>query len=234
MAIQERQGAAVTAAVGGTVLAVNAAAGDSVTAGQVLVVVDGGEGFTVTLTLPLNTVKELAIGDPAAFTAGSTDQELTGQVTSIGVVNLSSTSVPSFEVILAVDPTDATLFDGASATTVITVESSENVVTVPTSAVHLSGADATVQVLRDSKLVDVPVTVGALGAELTEIADGVALGEEVVLADLSKDVITETSSSGGSSLVGGGMTGGGGNMRVTVVPQNPGGGAGGGPVMRGG
>ncbi|MDR2566389.1 MAG: biotin/lipoyl-binding protein [Bifidobacteriaceae bacterium] len=230
IARSERQAGTLTAAIGGTVLAVNAVAGDSVSAGQVVAVVDAGQGFTVNLTLGLSTVKELAIGNPAVFTAGSTDQELTGQITSIGITNLSNTSVPAFAVALSVDQADARLFGGASVTVLITVASSDNVVTVPTSAVHISASQASVQVLRGSELTEAPVTVGALGAELTEIVDGVALGDVVVLADLSKDVIEETSStSGGSSLVGNGMTTGGG-LTVTVVPP---GGAGGGPMMRG-
>ncbi|MDR0592398.1 MAG: HlyD family efflux transporter periplasmic adaptor subunit [Bifidobacteriaceae bacterium] len=228
----ERQAATLTATVSGTVVAVNAAAGGAVTAGQTVVVVDAGAGFTVTMTLGLSTIKELAVGNPAVFTAGSTAAELTGQVTGIGVTNLSNTSVPSFAVVLSVDQADAELFSGASVGVVITVASSDDVVTVPTSAVHVSGNDATVQRLEGSELTDVPVTVGAMGAELTEIIEGVALGDLVVLADLSKDVIEETSSTasnGVSSLVGGGMTVGGG-LNSNVVPAVPGGA---GPMMRG-
>ncbi|MDR3360015.1 MAG: HlyD family efflux transporter periplasmic adaptor subunit [Bifidobacteriaceae bacterium] len=196
IAVQQRQGAVLTAAIGGTVLAVNAAAGQDVTAGQSVAVIDGGDGFTVALTLPVATVKQLSVGDPAVITTASTDQELTGEIASIGVTNLSSTSVPSFAVVLAVDQTDAVLFDGASAAAVITVASSEAVVTVPTSAVHISGTEASVQVLRGSELVDTPVGVGALGAESAEITAGLEVGDVVVLADLSKDVIEQTSSSG--------------------------------------
>ncbi|MDR2378239.1 MAG: HlyD family efflux transporter periplasmic adaptor subunit, partial [Bifidobacteriaceae bacterium] len=231
IAVQERQGATLTSAIDGTVLAVDAAAGDSVSAGQTVVVVDGGQGFTVSLTLALTTVKELSVGNTAVFTAGSTDQELTGRIASIGVTNLSNTSVPSFSVVLSVDQTDAVLFEGASVTVLITVAASEDVVTVPTSAVHVSGTEATVQSVEGSELVDRPVVVGAMGPELTEIADGVSLGDVVVLADLSKDVIAETSSSSsGSSLVGGGMTGPGAGLSVNVVPQM-GGGTGGRPGM---
>jgi HlyD family secretion protein len=159
------------------------------------------------------------VGNPAVFTAGSTKEELTGQVTSIGVTNLSTTSVPSFAVLLALDQTDALVFDGASATAVITVASSGAVVTVPTSAVHVSGSEASVQVLRGSEVAEAAVTVGALGTELTEIAEGVELGDVVVLADLSKDVITETSANT-SPMVGQRGAGPAGNG-IRVVPQAP-------------
>jgi multidrug efflux pump subunit AcrA (membrane-fusion protein) len=231
IAVQSRQAATLTASISGTVLAVNAAAGDSVSAGQTVAVIDGGQGFTVTLTMTLSTVKELAIGNPAVFTAGSTDQELTGQVASIGVTNLSNTSVPSFAVVLSVDQTDATLFDGAAVTAIITVAESGDVVTVPTSAVHVSSDGVSVQMLQDSELTDVPVSAGAMGAELTEITNGLAVGDAVVLADLSKDVISETSSSSsgfspGGGMAGGGMAGGGGSLSFNVVPER-----GGAPMM---
>ncbi|MDR1441745.1 MAG: biotin/lipoyl-binding protein [Bifidobacteriaceae bacterium] len=223
IAVNQRQAATLTSLIGGTIVAVNVAAGDSVTSGQVAVVVDGGHGFTVTLTMGLSTVKELSVGNPATFAAGSTDQELTGQIAAIGITNQSNTSVPSFVVELTVDQADATLYAGARIAVVITVASSDNVVTVPTSAVHVSGDGASVQMEGEAGLMDVPVAVGAMGAELTEITDGVALGDRVVLADLSKNVIEEASSSSdsaGSSLLGGNnsLTGGRNGLSVNVVP----------------
>ncbi|MDR1392754.1 MAG: biotin/lipoyl-binding protein [Bifidobacteriaceae bacterium] len=222
IAANNRQAATLTSSTSGTVVGVNATAGDSVSAGQVVAVVDAGQGFTVSLTLGLQTVKELSRGNPAVFTAGSTSQDLTGEIVAIGITNQSSTSIPSFTVELAVDQTSAVIYSGASVKVVITVASADNVVTVPTSAVHVSATGASVQMVGETGLVEVPVTLGAMGPELTEITSGISLGETVVLADLSKDVIGETSSNRGSSrstLLGGDTTfRSGGGLTVNVVP----------------
>jgi hypothetical protein len=69
------------------------------------------------------------------------------------------------------------------------------VLTVPTSAVHVDGTDATVQVLKDGTPTSVTVERGAVGAERTEIVSGVALGDEVVLADTAQPIDSGSSSS---------------------------------------
>lgn len=195
IAQQSRAAATLTSKIDGTVVAVNVAAGDAVTAGEVAVVIEGGTGFLVTMTLPLTTVKELAVGDAATFAAGSTKAALTGKVSAIGITNVSSNSVPSFTVTLSVDQKDAELYDGASVRATITVAQSDGVVTIPTSALHVSGTETTVQVDKDGTLSDLKVTTGAVGSELTEIKEGLAVGDEVVLADMSKDVTSESTSS---------------------------------------
>jgi HlyD family secretion protein len=87
---------------------------------------------------------------------------------------------------IAVDPGETRVYDGSSARASIVVDSAKNAVLVPTSAVHVSGAQATVQVLHDgTQAQTVPVTLGAMGTTQTQILSGVSEGDQVVLADLS-------------------------------------------------
>ena len=113
----------------------------------------------------------------------------------------SDSSTPEYAVVVSLDPTDARLFDGASAQVTIMVGGNEETLTVPTSAVHVDGAATTVTVLRDGEPVVVEVTTGAVGSELTEILEGLAAGDEVVLADLTQSL------PGGDTEVDSGLTG---------------------------
>lgn len=188
--------ATLTSPIAGTVAAVSLAVGDSVEASSTTAVVTviGTNGYTVTTTVPLNKIDIVQVGQSAKLTTPSTDAQLTGTVSSIGVLDASTTSEPAYTVVLALDPTDVQLYDGASATVRIAVAGADEVLTVPTSAVHVDGTTATVQVLQDGTPTDVTVTLGAVGAERTEITDGLSVGQEVVLADLDQAIDTGTSS----------------------------------------
>jgi len=187
--------ATLTSPIAGTVAAVSLAAGDSVTASSTTAVVTvlGPDGYTVTTSVPLTRIDIVTVGQRAQVTTPSTDATLTGTVSSIGVLDTSTTADPAYAVELALDATDAKLYDGASAQVHLSVAGAEQVLTVPTSAVHVDGATATVQVLKDGTPTDVTVTRGAVGAERTEITDGLAAGDEVVLADNDEAIVSSTS-----------------------------------------
>lgn len=220
----------LTTPIAGTVASVAIAAGDAVEASSTTAVITvlGEDGYTVSTTVSLSQVDLVEVGQTAQVRASSTDEELTGTVTGIGLLNASTTSSdPSYTVDIALDPSDAALFDGSSAQVSIAVAASDATLTVPSSAVHLDGGTATVQVLRDGTVEEVEVERGAVGPERTEIADGLAEGDEVVLADLGQAMTTDDATSGtglsglggssdqapdqvrGGMMVPGGQTGGG-------------------------
>jgi multidrug efflux pump subunit AcrA (membrane-fusion protein) len=204
--------ASLTSPIAGTVAAVSLAVGDSVSASSTTAVITvlGPDGYTVTTSVPLTKIDIVTVGQTAQITTPSTDAKLTGTVSSIGVLDTSTTADPAYTVELALDATDAKLYDGASAQVHLSVAGADQVLTVPTSAVHVDGATATVQVLKDGTPTDVTVTRGAVGAERTEITDGLSAGDEVVLADLDQAIESSTSStSTGLSGLGGDANQGG-------------------------
>ncbi|WP_426593117.1 HlyD family efflux transporter periplasmic adaptor subunit [Cellulomonas sp. McL0617] len=204
--------ATLTSPIAGTVAAVSLTAGQSVTASSstAVITIIGTNGYVVTTTVPLNKIDIVKLGQSASLTTPSTDTKLTGKVSSIGVLDESSTSEPSYTVVLALDPTTVQLYDGASATVRLSVAGADQVLTVPTSAVHVNGTTTTVQVLKNGTPTDVTVTVGAVGAERTEITKGISLGQQVVLANLDQAISTGTSSTNsGLSGLGGNSTQGG-------------------------
>ncbi|MFF1530661.1 biotin/lipoyl-binding protein [Cellulomonas sp. NPDC058312] len=229
----------LTSPIAGTVAAVSIAAGDDVEAQSTsaVITVIGADGYTVSTTVPLAQVDLVEVGQEVAVQVGSSDEDLTGTVTGIGVLNASTTSAdPSYTVDIALDPAAVSLFDGSSAQVSIAVAAADETLTVPSSAVHLDGTTATVQVLRDGAVTDVEVQRGAVGSERTEIVSGLDEGDEVVLADLSVAMVAEDDGSsagltglGGSAddtadRVGGGMVppGGAGGFGGQVPGAPPG------------
>lgn len=202
----------LTSPIDGTVAQVALGVGDEVTAGSdsAVITILGDDGFVVTTTMDLADVKVLEVGQSVTGTIGGHDGEVTGQVATIGLTDVSETSSPQFAVEIAItDPTTG-LLEGASARVDVTVAQRTGVLTVPTSAVSVAGAVSTVRVVGDDgEATDVEVTTGAVGAELTEITDGLSEGDQVVLADLEAELETDENdtSSGLSGLGGDGDSG---------------------------
>lgn len=203
--------ATLTSPIAGTVADVAVAVGDSASAGTTAVTVLGEDGYLVTTTVALSDVDLVQVGQAATVTLQSTDAELGGTVTSVGVLDVSSSADPEYTVLVGLEEGDAPLYVGSSASVSIEVGVSEEVLTVPTSAVHRDGTAASVQVLRDGQPADVTVETGAVGSELTEVTSGLSDGDVVVLADLSQAIVsdTETSTSTGLSGLGGAGSSGG-------------------------
>jgi macrolide-specific efflux system membrane fusion protein len=78
----------------------------------------------------------------------------------------------------------------------VVVGEADNVLHVPTAAVHGNGANATVTVLRNGKQVSVPVVAGLQGDSSTAILSGLKANASVVLPSIS------LSSSGTSGTTG--------------------------------
>jgi hypothetical protein len=119
------------------------------------------------------------------------------------------------------------LVRGAAAAVTVVIASIDDVLTVPTSAVHRSGSTSYVEVWSANKPVRRTVRLGAIGAVRTEIRSGLQAGNRVVLANLHAKVPSSTlSGPGGLNRKLGGITSGlGGNAPAGSGPSvfiNPG------------
>ncbi|KRD37237.1 hypothetical protein ASE27_07405 [Oerskovia sp. Root918] len=200
----DAQRSTLTSPIAGTVAQVALAVGDQVEASSTSAVVTvlGADGYVVETTVPLTAVVSLAVGQEAAVTVSDDPTVRTGTVSSIGVLSTSTSSTPEYPVTISLDPQDETLYEGSSAQASITVAGGTDVLVVPTSAVRATGTARTVAVLRDGKVTDVTVEVGAVGQETTEITSGLDAGDEVILADLTQEIVTDEESSTGLTGLG--------------------------------
>ena len=202
---QALAGATVTAPIAGTVGAVAATPGDGVSAGDTVVTIIGAGAAVVSATVPVEQLASLAVGQEAAVTPVGTSTTVAGTVTKVGTLPDAASETVAYPVTITVPEPPASMAAGSVATATITIAEVEDVLTVPTSAVRRG----TVTVLSGEEATPTRVTTGAVGLSRTEIKDGLAEGDQVVLADLDSPVPTNDQQSG----PGFGPGGGGGPVR---------------------
>ncbi|WP_053383921.1 HlyD family efflux transporter periplasmic adaptor subunit [Leucobacter celer] len=215
---------ALTSPIDGTVAAMEIAAGDSVAAGSATaaVTVIGEDGYVVETTIPLTNIAKLAVEQEVEAVVNASGETYPGAVSSIGLLDVSSTSTPAYTVIVALEAGDDELLVGGSARLDIRTAATEDALTVPTSAVHRDGVTATVDVMSGGEVESVDVDLGAIGSERTEILSGLEEGQAVVLADLSLEISGDGDDDSGA----GGLAGLGGSNDERSLPGGgfPGGG----------
>ena len=190
----------------GKVAAVGLTAGASSSGKSITIVGTGIEG--VNATVPLAQVDRVKVGQPVSVAADGVTRPLHGTVESVGLLSSSSGSSTTFPVTIRLDPDSPHRYDGSGAEVVITTGTATNVIAVPNSAIHsAAGGGHTVTVLAHGKTTTVPVTLGIVGADLTQVKSGLKVGQQVVLADLGRSL--PSSSTNGNTRRPPGITDGG-------------------------
>jgi HlyD family secretion protein len=224
------------ATISGRIAAVTVSHGDQVTASasSPAFVIVGSRQEQTTIDLSASEIRKVKVGMTAHVVADGSSRVLTGRVVAVNAAGIeSATGSVTFPVTITL-PSGTNVVAGAAASVSLVVASVDDVLSVPTSAVHYSGTTAYVEVLKAGKLARKTVKVGALGAALTEIDSGLVAGDTVVLADLNTSVPSSSSNSsatfngGGGTFPGGGggafarrFTGGGTGQTGTVTFGGP-------------
>jgi multidrug efflux pump subunit AcrA (membrane-fusion protein) len=175
------------------------------------VVVSTGS-YIVNATVDDTQVSQVAIGDQAVITPSGATTPVYGTVGSIGLLASSSSNVASFPLVINVTGSPAGLFGGATATVVITTKDLQNVVVVPTAAIHYSGNATTVNMVTNGSTASHPVTIGAASGGNTQVVSGLAVGDKVVVPVITIKGFGGTGTRTGAGGLGGagGRFGGGG------------------------
>jgi trimeric autotransporter adhesin len=220
---QDLAAASLTAPMTGKVALVNITSGQQVTGSQgsgstADFVIEGGGGEEATTTVSVSDVGEIRVGQPATVTLDGSATPISGKVVAVGMLSSSSsTGTASYPVTIGLAAGAPILFAGSDAQIAITLAQVSDTISVPTSAVEGSGAAAFVTVLKAGKPVTVRVVVGATGPVLTQVSSGLTVGEQVILADLSTPLPTNTNPFAARGLTtGGGGFGGGRTGAVTT------------------
>jgi RND family efflux transporter MFP subunit len=201
--------AQLTAPIGGTVASLSITAGQSVTAGStndIVTIINSGS-YQVTSSLTSTQASQVKVGDTALVTVDGEDGTLTGTVARLGPVDTSGSS-DTYPLIVALPAGSHGIAIGSTAQVQVVLHQVVGTLSVPTSAVHVTGTtSAYVNIVRSGQLVRKKVTIGAIGGSATQITSGISPGTSVVLADLSEAV--PSSSTGTSTRIfgGGGFSG---------------------------
>jgi multidrug efflux pump subunit AcrA (membrane-fusion protein) len=158
------------------------------------VVVVGPGGYEVVAGVPVADVGQVKPGEDAVIRPDGTDSDLGGKVASIGLNPSTNGSTTTYPVVIGLSGSPSGLRNGASATVKITLDQRTAVLAVPTSAVRTvaGGALHVVTLVAGSTRSTVPVGVGAVGPDLTEVTSGLQEGQTVALADLHQPLPSST------------------------------------------
>jgi membrane fusion protein, macrolide-specific efflux system len=124
---------------------------------------------------------QLKKGLQAEITPTGSTTKVFGTVKSVGIVASSSSSgSASFPVTIAVTGSPKGLYAGGAVDVAIIVKQVENVLTVPTNALHTVNGKTVVYQMSNETQVSTPVTVGATYGPVTQILNGLKTGDKVV------------------------------------------------------
>ena len=232
--------ATLKSSIAGTVGSVTFVNGTS--SGGLSVVIVGAGAVEVTVNVPLASIASVRVGQTASVTPQGATSPVPGAVTSISLLPSTSSSSastgagrattqgtgnaqspststsPAYPVVVLVpDPVPA-LASGSRADVSLLTGTANNVVTVPNSALTpLGSGQALALTMKNGAVTRALVKTGYTGTLATQVTSGLTAGQQVVLADLSTALPTNTTSSRrfgvggptGSGLGGGGLGGGG-------------------------
>jgi len=195
----------ISSPIDGTVVQVTIVAGQSVTAASTTatIVIAATGGFESSLTLSVDQIPKVRVGQPATVLPDGFDRVLRGEVAQISIQPTSTSGTATYRVIIALSDQPTELRNGSIGTASIITATAKNALAVPTSAVHVDGATRTVNVLNGSTVTPTEVQVGIVGNDLTEITSGLESGLKVVLADLREPLpgsATKASSSSSTQI----------------------------------
>lgn len=203
VAQQNLAAATLVSPIDGTVAQVGFTAGQQ--SGQQHIVVIGSGTSQVTTAVSDTQAGLIKPGQQATVTPDGGGKSITGQVTSIGLLSSTTSSgSPSYPVTISLPASAQQLFPGATASVSIITSTADAAVTVPTSALHLEGANTSVTVLVNGKPQVRRISVGVVGPAVAEVRSGLTVGEQVVLADLSQPLPSSNPTSNRGSFGGGG------------------------------
>lgn len=166
----------------GTVTTVSVEAGQLVAVGAPVVTLARLEPLHVSLAVDETDVARLQVGQPATITLDAfLGQELQGTVAEIAPMAAVQQGVVTYQVRVDLAPTELPIRPGMTANVNIEVARRENALLIPNRAVRFRGKQQVVDVLRDGRQVEVPVTVGLSNEQETEVLSGLSEGDQVII-----------------------------------------------------
>ena len=211
----------LTSPIAGTVVSVDIAVGDTVSADSStdIITIIGTKSYEVQGTLDSSQVPSVKVGQSASVQVDGTQGSVTGTVSQVGPVQ-SSDGEYSYPVVVELPASNEALFTGSTANVLIDTGSVSNVVAVPTSAVETTGTRSYVLEIDKGVLTTKVIKIGMVGDTYTQVLSGLSDGQSVVLADYAEavpssntDLTNALGGGGGGSVaseVGGGGFGGAG------------------------
>ncbi len=151
--------------------------GDGTTSGITVVSTDR---YRVDASVASSDVGEVEAGQQVEITPVDATEPVDGTVRTVGLVaETADSGAATFPVTVDVTGAHDDIFAGSSATVTIVVEQRENVLTVPSQALHSQNGTTYVYKIVNGERVRTDVKIGTAYGPQTEIVSGLAEGDEV-------------------------------------------------------
>ncbi|MFG1994752.1 efflux RND transporter periplasmic adaptor subunit [Actinoplanes sp. NPDC048988] len=171
------EGATITAPIAGRIISVGGKVGSQVSSGTTFVTLADVYDMQISAGFPEADADRLAVKQKAVITlADRPGKEFKATVVQADPVGTSDGTMVRYGVVLAFDDSPEDLLVGQSASVKVTTGAEDEVLRVPSTAVHdVEGTQGTV--LKGGTRVK--VTVGLRGDQYTEVSGGLSEGDEV-------------------------------------------------------
>lgn len=195
----------------GTILQVDASAGDRISSGATILTIADLTGLEVLASVDETTIKSITEGQAARITFDAVPgQTLSGVVGSIPLQGALQSDVMVYEVPVSLQGAqNLSLMVGMTANVSIATGEAAGALLVPTMALTRSGGMYQVQVLDstspDAVPQSVPVQIGLSNGTYTQITAGLNEGDRVVVKLSGSNSTASQNQSGGGGLFGGGV-----------------------------
>ena len=205
IAVGDKVGNASSSGSSGSSSSAAAASSSSSTTAQIVVI--STTAWVVQASVGSADLPSLKKGLQAEITPSGSATKVFGTVESVGIIAASSSSgSATFPVTITVTGSPKGLYAGGAADVSIIVRQIENLLSVPTNAVHTEGGKTVVYQMKDAAQVSTPVKVGTVYGAVTQILSGLKAGDKVVATSFRPG---GGRPSGGTGTRQGGGTGGG-------------------------
>jgi len=145
------------------------------------IVVISTSSWVVDASVGSEDLPQLKKGLQAEITPTGSTTKVFGTVKSVGIVAASSSSgSASFPVTIAVTGSPKGLYAGGAVDVAIIVKQVQNLLTVPTNALHTENGKTVVHQMSNGVQVSTPVAVGTTYGPVTQILSGLKTGDKVI------------------------------------------------------
>ena len=180
----------IRASFDGVVVEINVARGDNTSSATVIATLITNQK-TATITLNEIDAAQVEIGQRVNLEFDAIENlSITGEVVEVDILGTVNSGVVSYDVKIALDVQDERTKPGMSISATIILESKQNVLLVPISAVKSQGTNSYVEILVNGQSQRKTVTAGSSNYTMIEIMEGLEEGEQIIT-----QTITNSSSS---------------------------------------
>ncbi len=193
----------IRAPFAGTLTEVNIAKGDNVSGSTVITTLITDQKIAE-VTLNEIDVAQVKTEQKATLKFDAVeDLSITGEVVEVDTLGAVTQGVVSYGIKIAFDVQDERIKPGMSVSATIIIESKQNVLLAPISAVKTMGNSSYVEILINGQPQRQTVTTGSSNDTMIEIVDGLSEGDQVITQTITNNSQDNTSQNQGPQNMGG-------------------------------